>query len=148
MFRKSYFAYFILCLAMFFILNLRYAHARQEDKPNIIIITIDSLRSDHVGCYGYYRDTTPNIDKFSKDAVLFEHAIAQAPHTPGSMSSFITGIYPSSHIIGVKSLLGPAASSLNPCSITLAQVLKLSGYKTYFISDHPQMFFCFTFMNI
>jgi len=61
----------------------------------IIIIDIDTLRADHLGCYGYHRDTSPNIDALARESAFFEYAFAQAPNTPPSQTSFLTGLYPS-----------------------------------------------------
>jgi arylsulfatase A-like enzyme len=67
-------------------------------KPHpVIIIDIDTLRADHLGCYGYHRDTSPAIDAFAAQAVVFEHAFSQAPNTPPSQTSILTGLYPSTH---------------------------------------------------
>jgi arylsulfatase A-like enzyme len=63
----------------------------------IIIIDIDTLRADHLGCYGYHRDTSPAIDAFAQESVLFERAFSQAPNTPPSQTSILSGLYPSSH---------------------------------------------------
>lgn len=60
-------------------------------KKNIILITIDSLRKDHCGCYGYSRDTTPFIDKISRSGVLFKYPFANGPLTPRSFPSILTG---------------------------------------------------------
>ena len=98
-------------------------------KPNIIIITMDALRPDYMGCYGYKRNTTPNIDKFAKDAAIFAQAISHSSHTAPSNSSLITSTYPSVHKAedwGYK---------INPNLPTLAEILKSHGYTTAFISD-------------
>src|SRR5262245_35040056 len=49
------------------------------DAPNVILVTLDTLRADHLGCYGYSRPTSPRIDGFSRRATLYEHALATAP---------------------------------------------------------------------
>ena len=54
---------------------------------NVIIILVDALRRDHLGIYGYYRDTTPNIDNFSQEAVVFNKAITPAPWTKPAVAS-------------------------------------------------------------
>jgi arylsulfatase A-like enzyme len=63
-------------------------------RPNVILITIDALRSDHLGCYGYKRDTSPNIDELAKDGVIFTQAISQASVTAVSLASLLTSVYP------------------------------------------------------
>ncbi len=63
----------------------------------VIIVDVDTLRADHLGCYGYHRDTSPNIDAFAAQTLFFEHAFSQAPNTPPSQASILSGLYPSSH---------------------------------------------------
>lgn len=68
----------------------------KKQKPsslNVILITIDALRPDHLGCYGYSRNTSPNIDKLAEDGVKFSQAITQAPVTGSSVCSFLTSSY-------------------------------------------------------
>jgi len=68
----------------------------QEPKL-VILISIDTLRADHLGCYGYQQPTSPAIDAFAKNAVLFEQAVAQAPSTLPSHASMFTSLYPEHH---------------------------------------------------
>jgi len=65
-----------------------------RSKPNIILIMMDTTRIDHIGCYGYARNTTPNIDELARHSIRFERAISQAPWTEPSVSSFMTSQYP------------------------------------------------------
>lgn len=70
----------------------------QVGKPHpVILIDIDTLRPDHLGCYGYHRDTSPTIDRLATEGLLFEWAFAQAPYTPPSQTSILTSLYPHSH---------------------------------------------------
>lgn len=62
--------------------------------PNVVLVTIDSLRADHCGCYGYERDTTPTLDEMAANGVQFENAIAPGPATPESMPVIFTGEWP------------------------------------------------------
>ena len=71
------------------------------ERPNILLITVDSLRQDHVGAYGYARPTTPNIDRISKEGIRFKNAITQGGWTSPAMISLFTSTYPSVH--GVES---------------------------------------------
>ncbi len=70
--------------------------ASHRPRP-IIIIDIDTLRADHLGCYGYHRDTSPNIDALAAESTRFEWAFSQAPNTPPSQTSILTSLYPSIH---------------------------------------------------
>ena len=69
----------------------------QKKDFNIVLITIDALRADHLSCYGYERETTPHIDRIAQEGVLFENAFASVPVTLPSHISIFTGHYPHSH---------------------------------------------------
>jgi len=66
-------------------------------RPNVILISIDCLRADHVGAYGYQRQTTPNLDRFAEDGVVFEQAISTSSWTLPTHMSMLTGLVPSVH---------------------------------------------------
>ncbi len=106
---------------------------------NVILISIDTLRADHLGVYGYYRNTSPNIDEFAKDAIVFENAFAQAPWTLSSHASMLSGVYPSK--TGVWDyLLYPVdnRSGIKPLSgklTMLAEVFNQSNYTTIALTD-------------
>ncbi len=65
--------------------------------PHVLVFLVDTLRADHLGCYGYDRPTSPNIDRFADDAILFEHAVAQSSWTRPATASILTGLYPHRH---------------------------------------------------
>lgn len=90
----------------------------------IIIVDIDTLRADHLGCYGYGRDTSPTIDDFADQAVLFEWTFSQAPNTPPSQTSILTGLYPSTHGMIYDDDRVPEEI------VTLAEALAAHGYTT------------------
>jgi choline-sulfatase len=91
----------------------------------IIIISIDTLRSDHLPAYGYTKVETPAIDRFRADSILFEHAYSHCPLTLVSHASVFTGLLPADH--GIRDNLG---YDLNPKAKTLAELLKSKGYAT------------------
>jgi len=95
------------------------------DGMNIIVLTIDTLRADHLGCYGYEGAGTPNIDRLSKEGILFKYTTAQTPLTLPSHSSIFTGTYPLHH--GVRDNGG---FYLDERHTTLAEVLKERGFAT------------------
>ena len=96
-----------------------------EDRPlNILVIGIDTLRPDHLGCYGYGRATSPAIDGLAADGVLFENTVSQSPWTLPSFGTVFTSLYPSQH--GAMS----AVTSLRESFPTLATILKERGYAT------------------
>lgn len=100
-------------------------------KLNLVIIALDTLRPDHLGCYGYARDTSPNLDLFAKDAVIFENAQTAAPWTAPSLLSLMTSLYPNVH--GVWRFSDPG--QMNERVTTLAEVLKERGYWTSAFTD-------------
>ncbi|MFC2091224.1 sulfatase [Elusimicrobiota bacterium] len=94
------------------------------DTPNIIMILSDTLRKDHLGCYGHKRNTTPNIDLFAENAILIKNAFAQSPSTKPSVASLFTSKYPSQHHVTYNE------DSLNLSYMTLAEILKQNKYMT------------------
>ena len=93
-------------------------------KPPIILVNIDTLRADHLGCYGYRRPTSPQIDAFSRSAARFEWAFSQGPNTPPSQASILTSLYPTSHGRIRKK------HKMSERVVTLAESLTGAGYDT------------------
>jgi arylsulfatase A-like enzyme len=98
--------------------------SRASDRPNVIVYLVDTLRADHLGCYGYPRPVSPRIDEFAAGATLFENARAQAPWTLPSVASVMTGLWPPAHGVVEDS------RRLAPEAVTLAEVLAGAGYQT------------------
>lgn len=96
-----------------------------DRKPNVVLITIDTLRADRVGCYGYARAKTPNIDRVAAEGVLFTGAVSHVPLTRPSHTSIFTGLFPYQH--GVHDNIAPSLSAKFP---TLAEILNHNGYQT------------------
>jgi len=110
------------------------AAAPRHPGPNVILIVIDTLRADHLGCYGYPVATSPEVDRFAEDAVLFETTIAQAPSTEPSHASIFTSLLPSHH--------GAYFSTKTPLHddhITMAELLSQRGYVTKSFNDGAQV---------
>lgn len=102
--------------------------------PNILWITLDSVRADHTSLDNYRRDTTPEIDRIASlsKGQSFEHGIAHSTRTPVSVPSMLTGLYPSRH-----GMIG-ANSGLLPDSITTApELFAEQGYRTIGVSQNP-----------
>ena len=59
----------------------------RPERPSVVIVVLDTLRPDHLGCYGYERDTSPNIDAFAAEALVFERCLAHAPSSRSSGTS-------------------------------------------------------------
>ena len=96
----------------------------EPDSPDVILVTIDTLRADHVHCYGYEQVETPALDGLAKDGIRFERAFTPSPITNTSHVSIMTGLLPSSH--GVTDFGVPLGSSYS----TWAELLKARGYHT------------------
>ena len=110
---------------------------------NVILIGIDALRADHLGCYGYRRNTSPAIDLLSKEGILFEKCFSQAPNTTPSFMSMLTSLYPTYH--GVTSIMGATGMHgrtyiLDKSIPTLAEVLKSHSFRTGAFTDGGQLF--------
>ena len=101
------------------------AFAAPVAAPNVVVITIDTLRADHLGCYGYKQIHTPNIDALAADGARFERAYTAVPVTLPSHTVMFTGTYPM--LSGMHDF---AANKVNPTQPTLASVLKEHGYAT------------------
>src|SRR5689334_24314392 len=94
-------------------------------KTSVILITMDTLRADHVGCYGDKDAQTPTLDALAKDGIVFDRAISQVPLTWPSHAVILTGTYPFQN--GVQDFTG---TPLAPTFRTLAQSFKAHGYAT------------------
>jgi arylsulfatase A-like enzyme/Flp pilus assembly protein TadD len=94
-------------------------------QPNVVVITVDTLRADRLGCYGFEPARTPNADALAARGVRAEHAIAAAPITLPSHASIFTGLYPPAH--GVRD---NGMYRLPEKVETLAERLKAGGYRT------------------
>jgi arylsulfatase len=94
-----------------------------RSAPNVILITVDTLRADHLGAYGYALPVSPSIDAFGREATVFENAVAQAPHTIPSLLQIMTSKY--------RQSLGIA-----PQDLTLAEFLRGYGYQTAAVVDN------------
>ena len=98
---------------------------RDTSSGNLLLISIDTLRPDHLRCYGYDRETSPTVDALATDGVLFRTAIAQAPSTLPSHASILTGLIPSHH-----GAFHHARARLPDHITTLAEILKKEGFAT------------------
>ncbi len=114
-----------LALISFFCLDCRRAAPPAPAiKYNLLVISIDTCRADHLTCYGYNRSTSPHLDQLAKEGVLFEDATAAASWTVPSHMSMFTSLYPSVH--GVQNFNNQLGEGVP----TLAQCLAKSGYAT------------------
>ena len=97
----------------------------RRPRPNVILITIDTVRADHVGCYGATDVKTPTLDALAHDGIVFERAVSQVPLTWPSHAAILTGTYPFQN--GVQDFTG---QPLDERFRSVAQVFKQQGYAT------------------
>jgi arylsulfatase A-like enzyme len=71
------------------------------DPPNILLISIDALRADHLGCYGYHRDTSPSLDALAARGTRYSHAFVNTHGTPPSHTTLLSSLYQETHLVGV-----------------------------------------------
>jgi len=115
-----------------------------SSTPNIILITIDTLRVDHLSYYGYSRQTSPFIDSLARDAVVFTHAYSTSSWTAPSMASIFTGLYPREHGVMHGVAQGPSATIVGQEMLfdgfsTIAEILKKDGYTTFGVSSNGHL---------
>lgn len=125
--------------------------AAERARPNVLFVSVDTLRADHVSCYGYARATTPRIDALAAQGVLFEDAISPAPWTLPSYGSAFTGLLPGRHAAGLVRERQQKYGTDDPCELkgamgtssplregvpTLAQLLAEAGWRTAEFSNN------------
>jgi arylsulfatase A-like enzyme len=94
--------------------------------PNVVLLTVDTLRADHLGCYGYHRDTSPYIDAFAQEGVLCEGMYCSALPTQPSYTTLYTGQHAVRHgIVGHRS-----EAEISPAAILLPELFLRAGYRT------------------
>ena len=99
-------------------------------RPNVLLISIDTLRADRLGCYGYERDTSPALDRFAAErAVRFAAAVAESPWTVPSHVTLLSGLHPISHGVRLPDL------APGPDVPLLAELLTDAGYSTVALTD-------------
>lgn len=96
----------------------------ESRRPDVILITVDTLRADHLGTYGYPQPVSPMIDRFAAAATVYENAISQAPHTLPSLVQIMTSKYRHGLDVPVD-------------EVTLAERLQKAGYQTAAVVDNP-----------
>jgi arylsulfatase A-like enzyme len=100
---------------------------------NVVLISIDTCRADHLSCYGYKRKTTPHIDAVAQEGALFRQALTPVPFTRPAHTTMLTGTYPPTHGVRLNN-----TEVLAPDNVTLAEILREAGYQTAaFVSGFP-----------
>ena len=97
------------------------------ERCNVILVSLDTLSALHLPCYGYQRNTAPNLCRFAKENILFQNSYSQTPFTISSHFSIFTSLYPTTH-----QMLRPYTGYLKEEYLTLPQVFRLNGYQTIY----------------
>lgn len=103
------------------------------EKPNIILLTVCTLRADHLGIYDYPFSTSPNIDRLARKSMVFQYAFCPIPKTSASFASMMTGLHPFVH------KTRPNLSPLKSGNITLAEALRMLGYENHAVVDNGNL---------
>jgi arylsulfatase A-like enzyme/Flp pilus assembly protein TadD len=122
---RRYACAWVLALCLFVVGEHATSRPSSEAKPDVIFITIDTLRADHLGCYGATQVQTPNIDALARSATRFAQAYTPVPITLPAHSALFTGSFPMA--TGMHDFSG---NKLPASAVTLAKVLHEHGYST------------------
>ncbi|MFP4081598.1 MAG: sulfatase [Candidatus Aminicenantes bacterium] len=136
----SFSIFFLLIILLFFIFHQRDSKifSPGRERSNIFFILIDTLRPDHLGCYGYLRNTSPHMDRIAEQGTVFTDFYTVCPWTNPSVATLFTGRYPlavfppAKHPEAIKQRLPKELD-------TLAEILKREGYQTFALVDHPSI---------
>ncbi|HEY8516331.1 MAG TPA: sulfatase [Candidatus Binatia bacterium] len=113
-----------------------------ERRPSIVLVTVDTLRADALGAYGFEGPVSPHIDALARESIVFERAFAQAPWTKPSIASLFTSLQPDTHrVVTHRGLYGGAGhegtDALPADAVTLAEALRDAGYATAAFVANP-----------
>ncbi|NOY25652.1 MAG: sulfatase, partial [Oligoflexia bacterium] len=109
------------------------------DKPDVLLVVVDTLRADHLGVYGYPRPTTPGVDALAARGLRYADATSAAPWTLASFASLATGLEPAHHGAGVNTGEHNTHAPLSDLPPTLSQRLSEAGYRTGAIVSNPYL---------
>ncbi len=108
-------------------------HATAPQRPNILFVVWDTARADRMSLYGHTSTTTPELDAWARQALVFDDAVSAAGYTVPSHASMFTGLLPSEHCTSGE------ASVLSDEHTTLAELLHDAGYATFLYSENPHL---------
>ncbi len=117
------------CLAVF--ANPLLQPNRRPTRPNVLVVLVDALRADRLGCYGHHRRATPHVDRFRRESVLFRHALASSSWTAPAVASLFTGLHPYKHGVRYVDTL-----DLDRRFETVAERFLEAGWFTGAVSDN------------
>ena len=124
-FRRKTAIVFLALAAVCNILSTAQNFVAVPSHPNVLLILADTLRADHLSCYGYHRQTSPNIDKFADECVFFEKALSNSPWTKTTVGTILTSFYPHEH--GAFKW----ADDLGNANLTLTEIFRNKNYRTF-----------------
>lgn len=113
---------------------------------NIVIISVDSLRPDHLGAYGYDRNVSPNIDNLANQGIVFNNHFAQGFLTPVSEFSMFSSLYPDENGVALANLYNQQYRLKNPPD-TITTILKAYNYTTIMVSSSPEFYYVKDFQD-
>lgn len=108
----------------------------EQAIQNLLFITVDAVRADHLTCFGYERQTSPNIDSLATNSILFEHCFAQGSQPELALGSLFTSLYPSMHSVRHSN---NRASTLPPEIDTMSECLRDAGLLTSGLLNNPYL---------
>lgn len=110
-----------------------------SSMPDVLLVSLDTLRADRLSCYGYERETTPNLDALAARGLRFADAISPSAHTAPSHVSILTGLEPFAHGVFNRDLTSPNVLALNDGVPTLAELVAEAGWATAAITQEGQL---------
>ena len=118
-------SFFLMAVVLLFLFLIPENRVKKDSSLNVLLITLDTTRADRIGCYGYEKAKTPNLDSLASGGVHFLNTYCQVPLTFPSHCSILTGTYPIYHQVHNN-----GTYYLNPDLLTVAEILKGRGFKT------------------
>jgi arylsulfatase len=124
---------FLLPVALAAVAALFYIFLGPRKKPNIVLITVDALRADYLGAYGFAKDTSPRIDALAAESIIFNNAYCTVPKTSASFATILTGLHPFFH------KTSPIKDFLDEEHLTIAEFLRSNDYETAAIVENANL---------
>jgi len=119
------FLFFLMAVVLLFLFLIPEDRVKRDSSLNVLLVTLDTTRADRIGCYGYEKAKTPNLDSLALGGVQFSNTYCQVPLTFPSHCSILTGTYPIYHQVHNN-----GTYYLHPDLLTVAEILKGRGFKT------------------
>ena len=116
--------FFIACIGLLATISIHTGCGELRQKPNVVVLLVDTLRADHLKCYGYHRDTAPFLEGLARRGAVFTQCYAPSDYTPASTASLFTGQYPLAHgYLNSHYVLAETHT-------TIAEIFQRQGYTT------------------